>query len=213
MDLSLLGRIAASVVVGYLLGGISWALIVGKGFYKVDVREHGSGNLGATNVMRVLGWKAAAAVFVLDMAKGAVAVVLAGLLVPATMGAYAHQWTMILATLAAMAGHSFSPYLRFRGGKGVATAAGALLVIVPLVWPVLLISWIVMIAIWRMVSLGSVVIAVEFPVLVFFAYRGDWLLLGFAIVAGGLVVVRHSSNIARIVRGEEPRISLKRPSV
>ena len=209
MNASLALRSAAAVVAAYLLGAIPWALVVGKRFYGIDVREQGSGNLGATNVMRVLGWKAALATLLLDIAKGALAVLVAWALVPvARFGSSANEWAMIAATMAAILGHSFSPYIGFKGGKGVATAAGALLVLTPLVWPILLVSFLVVLLVGRMVSLGSIVIAAEYPVLVWFLYPGDWPRLALAVVAAGLVIWRHSANIKRIVRGEESKISL-----
>ncbi len=208
MDLTVIVRIGAGVVVAYLLGGVPWALIIGVWFFKVDVREHGSGNLGATNVMRVLGWKAALATFALDIGKGALAVLAASTLVPTSVfGSTSHEWATIAATLAVMAGHSFSPYIGFRGGKSVAAAGGALLVMVPLVFVTLFATWAIVFALTRIVAAGSVVIAVEFPVLIALLYPGDWPLLGLAIVAAGLVIVRHSANIGRIIKGEEPRIS------
>ena len=211
MELGIALRIAASMIGAYLLGGIPWALIIGKVFYKVDVRTHGSGNLGATNVMRVLGWKAALATFVLDVGKGSLAVFLAGVIVPAALfGSDAREWTMIGATLAAMAGHAYSPYIGLRGGKGVAVGAGALLILVPMAWPILFLTWLAVIAATRIVSLASVIIAIEYPILMLLLYRGDWPLLAVAIVAGGLVVWRHSANIKRIFRGEEPKISFTR---
>lgn len=201
-------RIAAIIVVGYLLGGIPWALIIGKRFYGIDVREHGSGNLGATNVFRALGAKAASGTLVLDAAKGSVAVGVASWLVPAAgYGQLAHTWAMIAATMAAIFGHSYSPYIRLRGGKGVATAAGALLVFTPYPWPFLLGSFVIIVAFTRMVSLGSVVAALEYPVLCVIFYPGDWSVFAFAFVAAGLVIWRHRANIARIYRGEEPKIS------
>jgi glycerol-3-phosphate acyltransferase PlsY len=213
LDPSLAARIAGGLLGAYLLGGVPWALVIGQGIYQVDVRRAGSGNLGATNVMRVLGWKAALATFLLDVAKGALAVLLAAFLVSVAMyGHQAHEWAMLLATLAAIAGHAFSPYIRFRGGKGVATAAGALLVLVPLAWLFLLVTWLAVVAVWRMVSLGSVVIAVEFPLLVAWLYPADWPLLGFAIAAGAFVIWRHSANIRRILAGQESTISFRRSS-
>lgn len=208
MGLQLAVRFVVILAFAYLVGGISWALIIGKLFYKIDVREHGSGNLGATNVFRTLGTKAAIATLVLDIAKGAVAVGFAWWAVPtATYGLTAHTWAMIFATMAAILGHSYSPYIGFKGGKGVATAAGALLVFTPYPWPFMLGTFIVVVAIWRMVSLGSVVIAIEYPVLCLVFYPGNWTILGFACVAAGLVVWRHRTNIVRIWRHEEPKIS------
>lgn len=206
MDITIIMRYLVVIAVGYLLGGISWALIIGKIFYKVDVRKEGSGNLGATNVFRVLGAKAAIATLVLDASKGAAAVGFAYAVFSAS-GEVAQQWAMILATMAAILGHSYSPYIRFAGGKGVATAAGALLVLTPHPWPILLLTFMLVVVLFRMVSLASVIIAVEYPLLCVFFYPGDWLIIGFSVVTASLVVWRHRSNIARIVRGEESKVS------
>ena len=209
MDWQLAWRLAAGSSLAYLLGGIPWSLIIGLRFYKIDVRNEGSGNLGATNVLRVLGAKAAAATFVLDVAKGSVAVLAASFLVPpATFGPLANQWAMIIATMAAILGHSYSPYIGFKGGKGVATAAGALLILTGWqMWLILFFTWVAVIALFRMVSLGSLVIAVEYPILCLIFYPGDWPIIGFAFVAAALVIWRHRSNIVRIVKGEEPKVS------
>ena len=206
MDVASAMRYAAVMVVAYLLGAIPWALIIGNRFYHLDMREHGSGNLGATNVFRTLGTKAAVATLLLDAAKGAAAVGIAYAIFSAS-GESARQWGMIAATIAAILGHSYSPYIGFRGGKGVATAAGALLVLSPAPWPFLLGTWIIIIVLSRLVSLGSVIIAIEYPLLCAVFYPGDWLIIGFAAVASALVIWRHSSNIARIFRGEESKVS------
>ncbi len=206
MDIASVMLYVVVIAVAYLLGGISWALIIGKVFYKIDVREHGSGNLGATNVFRTLGIKAAIGTLVLDIGKGAAAVGFAYLLFSGE-SELAQQWAMIMATIAAILGHSYSPYIRFAGGKGVATAAGALLVLTPEPWLILLLTFILVIVLFRMVSLGSVIIAIEYPLLCLFFYPGDWLIIGFATVAGALVVWRHRTNIARIYRKEESKVS------
>lgn len=199
----------ASAAVGYLLGGIPWALIVGKRFYKIDLREHGSGNLGATNVFRVLGWKAALSVAVLDVSKGAVAALFAYFIVPASTYPVGHDWALIIATGSAMLGHSYSPYIRFSGGKGVAVAAGALLVMTPKVWPILIVLWLVVIAVWRRVSLGSIIVATAYPLLVLWLYGDDPPFVIFAFVAAALVLWRHRSNMGRLMRGEESKIDLR----
>jgi len=211
MDWQLAWRVALTLAAAYLLGGIPWALVIGRRFYHVDVREHGSGNLGATNVFRALGAKAAVATLVLDAAKGSLAVGVAVWLVPTyAFGDLPHQWAMIAATLAAMLGHSYSPYAGFRGGKGVATAAGALLVITPMAWPFLFGTFLILIVLTRMVSLGSVLIAIEYPFLCLLLYRGEGPILIFSTVAAALVIWRHRTNIVRIFRGQEPRISLSK---
>ena len=210
MTWQLAARIAAVLVVAYLLGGISWALVIGKQFYGIDVREYGSGNLGATNVLRALGLRAAIATFLLDAAKGSLAVGFAVWIVPrATFGDSAHTWAMIAATMAAILGHSYSPYIRFRGGKGVATAAGAVFVITPVVLALALVVFALVVILSRMVSLGSVVATAVYPPLCLPFYPGDWLIFGFGCVAAGLVIWRHRANIGRIARGEEPKISFK----
>jgi len=208
MDSQLAVRLIAIALVGYFVGGVSWALIIGRIFYRIDMREQGSGNLGATNVFRTLGAKAAIATLLLDAAKGAAAVGFAWWIVPtAAFGESAHTWAMILATMAAIFGHSYSPYIRFRGGKGVATAAGALIILTPYPWPFLLGLFIVVVALTRMVSLGSVVIAGAYPVACWVFYPSNWAIIGFAVVAASLVIWRHRANIGRIIRREEPTIS------
>lgn len=201
-------RFAAVIAVAYLLGGIPFALIIGLRFYDIDVRKHGSGNLGATNVFRALGAKAAIATLSLDLLKGSAAVGVA-YLVFAGQTDLLREWAMIAATIAAVAGHSYSPYIRFAGGKGVATAAGALLVLTPVPWPFLLGTFIIVVLLFRMVSLGSVIIAAEYPLLCLLFYPGDWPILAFSFGIAALVIWRHRTNIVRIVRGEESKISFR----
>jgi glycerol-3-phosphate acyltransferase PlsY len=203
-------RIAAPFVVGYLVGAIPWSLIIGRRFFDVDLRERGSGNLGATNVFRELGTRAALSVLVLDVGKGALAVALAMLVCPPTVTGDARDWVLIGVAMTAVLGHSFSPYIRFRGGKGVATAAGAIAVVMPYAWPILFLTFVTIVVATRIVSLGSIIIAIEFPVLAWLLYGDRPALVVFAVVAAILVVGRHNSNIGRIVRGEERKISIRR---
>ena len=203
--------IVGVLVVSYLLGGIPWALLVGKRFYGVDLRERGSGNLGATNVFRELGARAAISTLLLDAFKGSIAVLIAGAVVSVgSYGATAHDWTRVAAMLAAVAGHSYSPYIRLRGGKGVATSAGALFVLTPAAAAIELVVFVGVVTASRMVSLGSVVVAALYPALVLWLYPGDTPLLVTICVLAGLVVWRHRSNLVRIARGEERKISTRR---
>jgi len=204
-------QVALILVASYLVGAIPFSVIVGRLFWGIDVREHGSGNAGATNTMRVLGVRAAVVVLVLDMLKGSAAAWLALVWTPAGLGATAEDWVLIGASFFAVLGHTYSPYLKFAGGKGVATVAGALLLVTPKAWPILLLTFVGVIALSRMVSLGSIVIAVEFPVLVLWLYGDRMALVIFSFVAASLVIWRHRSNIGRIVRGEEAKISFRRP--
>ena len=210
MEWQLALRLVAVAAFAYLIGGVPWSLIIGCRFYGIDVRTEGSGNLGATNVLRVLGAKAGAVTLALDIAKGAAAVGFAVFAVPAAgFGGMAHQWAMIIATMAAIMGHSYSPYIGFKGGKGVATACGAVLVLTPTALAILLPVWLVVIVVTRTVSLGSVVVALAYTPLCLWLYPGDWLIVGFAAIAAMLVIWRHRANIVRIVRGTEPRVSFK----
>jgi glycerol-3-phosphate acyltransferase PlsY len=175
------------------------------------LRTQGSGNLGATNVLRVLGAPAAVATLLLDMAKGTVSVLIAFYLVPvAPYGSVWQQWAMIASTMAVIVGHSYSPYIAMRGGKGVAPAAGALLILTPYAWPILLLTFLLVIALLRMVSLGSIVMAIEYPLLCLWLYPGEWPIIVFSFAAAALVLWRHRSNMGRIARREEPRVSFKR---
>lgn len=198
-------RIALAAVAGFAFGSIPFAVIVSRVFFRTDVRLHGSGNPGATNVFRTFGPPAGIAVLLLDAAKGAAAVATARWLL-AGVAERPYDWGMVAASLAAIAGHSFSPFIGFRGGKGVATAAGAVAVLMPVGFAVLLATFASVLVIGRMVSLGSVTLALEFPVLVLLLYGDRTALVAFGFAAGALVFWRHRSNVRRILRGEEPRI-------
>jgi glycerol-3-phosphate acyltransferase PlsY len=200
-------RVASPLIVGYLVGGIPFSLIVGRRFFGIDPREHGSGNLGATNVFRVLGVRPALAVAALDVGKGAAAVALAMLVCPPSLRGDSRDWVLIAVAMSAVLGHSFSPYIRFRGGKGVATAAGAIAVVMPLTFPFLFLTFVLVVYLWRMVSLASIIVAVEFLLLTWLLYGHRIALVVFAAVAALLVIARHRTNIARIARGEENKIS------
>lgn len=203
-------RIAAVVVASYLIGGVPWALIIGKRFYGIDPREHGSGNLGATNVFRVLGARAGGTTLALDALKGALAVLVSSFVVTDTFGIAARDWTAVGAMMVAVLGHAYSPYIGFKGGKGVATSAGGLLVLTPLAVAIELLLFVAVTATTRMVSLGSVVIAIAYPVLVFVLYPRSPSLMTVSVVLAALVLWRHRTNIVRIARGEESRVSLSR---
>lgn len=192
-------------VVAYLLGAIPFALIIPRTFWHVDPRTVGSGNLGATNVFRVLGPIAGLSVAILDVAKGSLA---AGAAVYLSRYASAEwrDWLIILAALGAMSGHSYSPYIGFKGGKSVATAAGAILVATPAAWIACFFIWVAILVGTRMVSLGSIFVAIELPVLFVVLYPERPVMIAFAVVASSLVVWRHRGNVSRILNGTESRI-------
>lgn len=204
MDILLLFAVIA--IPSYLVGGVPFAPLVGKVFYKTDLRQHGSGNLGATNVFRVLGWKAGLFVFLLDAGKGALAVWVASVLGSYPPGELMYDVTHIVGAMAAVLGHSYSPFIRFKGGKGVATASGALLFITPLAWLVMVLVFAGVVAASKMVSLGSIIVATIYPALCLLIYPDRPAIFVMSVLASALVIWRHRMNITRIMKGQESKI-------
>jgi glycerol-3-phosphate acyltransferase PlsY len=191
----------------FLIGAIPFAVAVSRWFYRLDIREYGSGNAGATNVFRVLGWKAGLVVMLLDVLKGTLAAAWAIALTRGVYSPAAEDWLVIAAAVLAMLGHSYSPFVAFRGGKGIATAAGALILIIPEAWFLLCALFVVVALASRMVSLASVSIAVLLPFTCLWLYPDRPAVIITSFAAAALAIWRHRSNIARMVRGEEARIS------
>lgn len=202
--------IIASALIGYLLGSLPFGYIVARA-HGVDIFKVGSGNPGATNVKRVLGAKAGNTVFALDVVKGALAA--AWPMLPGIMLAEGRVLGLI-GVIAAVLGHSFSVFTRFKGGKGVATAAGGLVVLMPVACLVGALVWLVTFLLTRYVSLGSILAAVAVPAASWYRlYRGETT-LPFSLVAtlvGVFVVIRHRENIKRLLAGTESKFS-KKPS-
>jgi glycerol-3-phosphate acyltransferase PlsY len=192
-------------VAAYLLGSIPFGLLVAKVFGGGDVRKAGSGNVGATNVTRVAGPFAGVLTLILDAAKGSVAVWLAAHLSGQAAGC------MIAAGLAALIGHCFPVWLRFRGGKGVATAAGMFLMLSPLALLGSVLLFLIVVASTRYVSLGSIAAAAAMPLLIYFLWaphHAPPLIVTFgAFAAAMLVVYKHDANVQRLVEGRESRFS------
>lgn len=186
----------------YLLGGFPTSFLAGK-IAGIDLREHGSKNLGATNVYRVLGWRYAIPVGLVDVTKGTIPVLLAPAASPA-------PWAPLLMGVAAILGHVFSPFLRFKGGKGVATAAGAVLGLAPLPLAVAAAVWLLVLLLGGYVSLASIAGALAFPFAVRLLAPND----GYTMVAGiaiaGFIVFTHRSNIRRLMAGTESRFGRRR---
>jgi glycerol-3-phosphate acyltransferase PlsY len=206
-------RVVIAVAFGYFLAGIPFGVIVARKLYGVDITALGSGNTGATNVFRSLGWRPALVVAVLDVAKGAVPALAARfLLYDPTWSMSARDLFVIAAGAAAMAGHIYSPYFRFRGGKGVATAAGGILVLMPEAFVGLVLIFVLLVLTVRIVSVASILSALAFPALIWVIYHGQDrpVLFAFAGVAIVLIIWSHRSNIGRLIRGEEPRITMAR---
>src|ERR1700756_2754531 len=195
-------------VASYLLGSIPFGVLFTRLFGGGDVRTVGSGNIGATNVARAAGPVAAILTLLCDFAKGAVPVWLAGRITNES------ATFMMVAALAALLGHCFPIWLRFRGGKGVATAAGAFLVLDP---PALLgsvILFLIVLFFWRYVSLASISAAAAMPLLIYLLWaphRAPPLIVTFGALAAAVIIIfKHDANIQRLVQGEEPKFSLSR---
>jgi glycerol-3-phosphate acyltransferase PlsY len=199
------------IVVGYLLGAIPVGLVVGRMVGGVDLRDYGSRRTGATNAMRTLGSGWGAAVLLLDLLKGLAAVLVARALFEAP-SAEAGEWVAAAAGLAAVIGHNWSIFISFTGGRGVATTGGGLLALSPLAVAVLLPAMLLVIWRWRYVSAASLVGALGAVVataLLVVVGLGGWPAVGYALVAGAIVVASHADNIARLRAGTERRIGEK----
>ena len=196
----------AIVLAAYLLGSIPFSFLVARAFGVRDVRRVGSGNVGATNVMRSVGKLAGAFALLLDVGKGAAATLAALRLFPAdpVVGA--------LAALAAIAGHMFPVWLRFRGGKGVATGFGAFLPLAPRAAALAAIVFALAVAATRYVSVGSIAAAVAMAALAH-AFGAPAPVVAAAAVAAAFIVLRHRSNLHRLRQGTEPRLGQPRETV
>ena len=199
-----------SVLIGFLLGGIPSGLLVGRA-RGVDLRTAGSKNIGATNAFRVLGAPWGALVFVMDAAKGFAASLIPRIATGTSLGTVPPDLLVptLAAGIAAILGHVFSPWLGFKGGRGVATSLGVFLGILPK--PTLLAFglWIVLVAISRRVSVGSIGAAIAYPFLVAWAAAGDpqrGVLIVVSAVIALLILIRHLPNIRRLLQGTEPPI-------
>ncbi|MBA3829542.1 MAG: glycerol-3-phosphate 1-O-acyltransferase PlsY [Taibaiella sp.] len=202
--------IAILIVLAYLIGSIPTAVLVSKKVYGIDIREHGSGNAGATNTFRILGSKAGSLVMLVDMLKGFVAVKLC-LLSPFAWNSEPFVNLQIFLGLAAVIGHIFPVWADFRGGKGIATLFGMILSIQPLVAISLVVVFILMLFFTRYVSLSSISASIAFPLLILFIFNEPELSYRlFAIATAFLVVLTHYKNINRLINGNESKVPLFR---
>ncbi|RLE20046.1 MAG: acyl-phosphate glycerol 3-phosphate acyltransferase [Acidobacteria bacterium] len=191
------------IVVGaYFLGSLPTALLVVKWVTGRDIRLSGSGNVGGTNAARAAGLRIGAVVTLVDMAKGALPVMVMQWYDPAS------RW-LALAMLAAVVGHIFPVWLRFRGGKGVATAFGAFLVLAPAAAGVAFLVWLVVVVVGRFVALGSMIATACFPVLLFLMEHPPEAVMWAVVAVSVLIVIKHRPNMENLVRGIEPRIGFE----
>lgn len=202
-----------ALILAYLVGSIPSAVWAGKVFHGIDVREHGSGNAGATNTVRVLGWKTGIPVLIFDIFKGWLAASLPRFLAAAPDGSEQIMVLQIVCGMAAILGHVFPLFAGFRGGKGVATTFGVLLALQP--WLTLACAgiFLAVLLISGYVSLGSIISVIMFPVLLLTVFHTPSLLFRiFAILVAIAVVATHSKNISRLIRGEEKRFLKRKKS-
>ena len=217
MIMLMVAKFVAVTIIGYLLGSIPSGVLIGKRFGKVDITEYGSGKTGATNVLRTAGKKAAALVVSLDLLKGALAVVLAGLIVGRNylvwgnfgVGLVAAQ---VLAALAAMAGHNWSVFLKFRGGRGVATFFGGLVALSPVVALFGGEVFIIGIGLTKFASLGSIAgvvgtYTILVPLTIMNGFPIEYLI--YTLIGTIAIIIMHRENIARLIAGKERKLGEK----
>lgn len=207
-------RLLIMILLSYLLGSIPTSIIAGKLLQGIDIREHGSGNAGATNVFRVMGWKIGLAVLLIDMAKGLIPTILFY-----KIAADSFPWDVvnlqIIAGISAVFGHIWTLFAGFKGGKGVGTGAGMCIGLLPVEVLVALFIFIVVVALTRYVSLGSIIAAVSLPVtLLMRHYLFDkpiqFQLLVFSLFIPLLIIYTHRSNIQRLLAGEENKLQFQK---
>lgn len=194
--------------IAFLLGSIPSGFLLAKA-KGVDIRTLGSGNIGATNVFRFLGLWAGVAVMLIDVLKGVAAVLLANWSATSVWPARNPQeleWINLIAAFCAVLGHNYTPWLRFKGGKGIATSAGVLAALVPIPFLVILTVWAVLLALTRLMSLASIAASATLPFAVWVTSDSKTLLLVTALMAG-LAIYKHRSNIRRLLNGTESRLT------
>ena len=188
---------AGILILSYLLGSIPNGLIFGKLIWHKDLRNFGSGNIGATNAWRVIGKQAGILIFLLDFLKGAISVMLAKIFVDSAL-------VMVAAGLLAIIGHTFSIFLKLRGGKGVATGLGVIAMMIPKVTAIVFLTWLVIFLVTRYVSVASIIAAALTPILaIVFDEPIEFIILG--LMAAAFIIFRHKENILRLKQGRENR--------
>ena len=201
-------------LIAYLLGSISAAVWVGKLVHNIDVREHGSGNAGATNVIRVLGWGTGLPVLAFDLAKGWLSTMMPVFLNAADPGSGMLVNLQVIAGLCSIFGHIYPIFAGFKGGKGVATMFGALLALQPLLTICCFGAFLVVLLITGIVSISSIAAGIAFPLFLFFDIRignmifdtPSFFLKVFSILVALVIIVTHHKNLKRLIKGEEKRL-------
>jgi glycerol-3-phosphate acyltransferase PlsY len=200
-------KIIIILFLSYLIGAIPFGYLWGKIFKGIDIREYGSGNLGATNVYRTIGKIPGILVLLLDIGKGLLVVLLASRIISPS-GFLDKELLKIICGLLAIVGHNWPIYLNFKGGKGVATSVGVFLGLAPKAMLISALLFVITVATWRYISLGSLVIAFCLPGLIFFLDYSIYLFL-FSILAAIFIIIRHIPNIKRLISGNEIKFGQK----
>lgn len=195
-------KIILFILFCYLLGSIPFAYLAGKILKGIDIREHGSKNIGATNVSRVLGKGYGISVFFLDFCKGLLPVLLAGYFFKNHGNLLVIK---ILSGLSAVCGHMWTVFLDFKGGKGVATSSGVMIGLIPKSMVIVFIIWICIVSVFHYISLGSIVASTLLPVCVFFIEK-DKMLFIFTLIMSIIIIYKHKANIKRLLSGTENKI-------
>lgn len=200
---------AAAFILSYLLGSIPTAVWTGRWLHNIDVREHGSGNAGATNVIRVLGWKTGLPVLLIDLAKGWLATMMPVFLNSAEPGTGTLTNIQIAAGMIAITGHIFPLFAGFRGGKGVATMFGVLLALQPLLTISCMGIFLVVLVITGIVSLSSMTAGLAFPVMLFLFFDTPSIVFKvFSVIVALALLLTHRKNIGRLLKGEEKKLNI-----
>lgn len=193
-------RIVISILLSYLIGSIPSGFLLTKYVMKTDVREYGSGNIGATNVARVMGLKSGILVAVFDILKGYIGVMIGQMIIGDAATVY-----ILLVAVAAIAGHDWSIFMGFTGGKGVATTFGVILRLYPIAFLVYALIWLILVLTTRYVSLGSIIGSMSLPFVIYFSgFSGANIFFG--VLLSLFVLYTHRANIQRLLNGEENRM-------
>ncbi|MEI6632163.1 MAG: glycerol-3-phosphate 1-O-acyltransferase PlsY [bacterium] len=202
-------------IISYLIGSIPNAYIFGRLLKGIDIRKEGSGNVGATNALRVLGKGPGIAVLALDILKGFLAVFVLGNLLAVKLSNISTEARSIILGLSCISGHNWTIFLGFKGGKGIATTLGVLIGLalqipgLKLILLMVVITWLIVFIAVRIVSLASVIAAIALPIYVFL-FKESSILVALSILLALFIVLRHKSNLQRLLKGREPRLNFKR---
>jgi len=194
------------IVIAYLIGSISIGYLFARGFKGVDIRKLGSGSAGATNVSRLMGFKVAVLVLILDAFKGFIAVYLALSLFEKNL--LAGEWVVLLCGVAVIAGHNWPLYFNFKGGRGAATMLGVFLALMPLTTLIVFVMVIIIIALTRYVSLGSIAGAIAVPIAMLITEKPPEYFY-FGLIISIIIIYQHKENIKRLLRGKEAKLGQK----